>query len=100
MKHPKLQNATSSWGASMGRSDFIKEPDEPIKFRLYRMPMMDGCYDTGGAYWGSGNYKIGWMYHAYGDGPKFKNELFIRAKSREEAKAEVRHYFKQAKFYR
>lgn len=100
MKHPKLSNACSERGANMGRPNVIEEPDAPIKFRLYKMPMVDLCYDTGGAYWGQGSKEHGVMYHAYGDGPKFKNEMFVRAKSRDEAKTMIRERFKNASFYR
>lgn len=84
----------------MGRRNVVEEPDEVIRFHLYRMPMVDGAYDTGGAYWGAGDYRIGWMYHAYGEGPEFRNECFVRARSREAAKVAVRSLFPNAKFYR
>jgi hypothetical protein len=100
MKYPKLSNASSVYGASMGRSNNINEPDAEIKFHLYAMPMFGSCYDSGGAYWGCGSYATGRMYHAYGDGPEFQNEMFIRAKSREDAKRQVRDTFKNAKFFR
>lgn len=101
MRYPKLSKGYSERGAWMGRSNDILEPSEPIKFRLYRMPMSAcGCYDSGGAYWGAGDHKNGWMYHAYGDGPLWVNQMFIRATSRKEAKRLVREFFKNAKFYR
>jgi hypothetical protein len=81
----------------MGRSSVIEDADAPIKFRLYAMPMIDGDYDRGGAYWGSGSLKHGWMYHAHSDGP---NEMFLRARDRAEARAQVRDTFNQATFYR
>lgn len=100
MKYPKLPNACSRYGASMGRQNSIMERTAEIKFHLYLMPMVDGAYDTGGAYWGSGNWQIGYMYHAYGNGPEFVNEMFVRARDREDAKHQVRDAFKNAKFYR
>lgn len=97
MKYPKLEKAYDRRGASMGRSAIIEEPEQSIKFHLYRMPMSScGCYDSGGAYWGAGDP----MYHAFGDGIDYKNELFIRAKNRNDAKKAVISKFKQAKFYR
>ena len=75
-------------------------PDAEIKFHLYRMPMVDGCYDTGGAYWGTGSNKLGYMYHAYGDGPQFVNQCFVRARSRNEAKSLVGKVFRNARFFR
>ena len=102
MKRPTLPNASSMYGARMGRPNTFdfSESHNPIKFNLYRMPMVDGDYDQGGAYWGGGNPTIGWMYHAYGEGEKFVQELFIRATSRDKAKEEVRKYFPKARFYR
>ena len=98
MNYPKLDNATSSWGAAMGRPDTIEDADEALKMHLYKMPMVDGDYDKYGAYWGAGDSKTGYMYHAYCDEPK--NELFLRAKNREHAKAEVREVLANASFYR
>lgn len=101
MKYPKLSNVCSRYGAPMGRNDAIEEPNAQMKFHLYRMPMSScGCYDNGGAYWGAGDHKIGFMYHAYGYGPEFKNEMFVRAKSREDAKAQVKKLFKNSRFFR
>lgn len=99
----QLRNAVSMRGASMGRPNDIdpNETGNAIKFRLYRMPMSScGAYDNGGAYWGCGDHQIGWMYHAVGDGEKFVQQIFIRATTREGAKAQVRGYFPKAKFYR
>lgn len=97
MKYPKLEKAYDHRGASMGRSNSIEEPEQEIKFHLYKMPMSScGCYDNGGAYWGTGDP----MYHAFGDGIEYKNELFIRARNRSEAKKAVLDKFPKAKFYR
>lgn len=101
MKHPTLPKGYSERGADMGRSNTITEPDASVKFHLYRMPMSsDGCYDSGGAYWGAGSLQHGFMYHAYGDGSKERQEMFVRARNREEAKEEIRAEFRKAKFWR
>jgi hypothetical protein len=84
----------------MGRRDTIEEPETEIKFHLYRMPMTDYCYDSGGAYWGAGDHQLGFMYHAYGDGPEYVNQIFVRAKTRDDAKAQVKARFPNACFYR
>ena len=85
----------------MGRDNTIEEPNAPIKLHLYKMPISScGCYDSGGAYWGSGDFRIGFMYHAYGDGPEFKNEMFVRAKGRQDAKKQIKLVFKNCSFYR
>jgi hypothetical protein len=83
----------------MGRDDGVYEPDAAIQFNLYRLEIKQG-YDAGGAYWGDGSYKTGVMYRAYGDGPEWRNEMFVRATSREEAKKQVLAKFKNATFYR
>lgn len=101
MKRPTLSKGYSQYGAYMGRSNWMDEAGEEIKFNLYRMPMSAcGCYDKGGAYWGAGSHTSGWMYHAYGDGPLWFNQAFVRAKTREEAKKLVKELFPKAKFYR
>lgn len=100
MRHPKLPMVTGKYGAPMGRASTVVDIDTPVKFYLYRMPMVDGDYDSGGAYWGGGDRIIGWMYHAYGDGPTVRNECFVRAISRAEAKEEVKELFPNATFYR
>lgn len=101
MKYPKLSNACTERGASMGRQNSVMEPDQEIKFHLYKMPMSAcGCYDNGGAYWGAGSDKHGWMWHARGEGPNYWNEVFVRATTRDGAKATVRSHFPKAKFYR
>lgn len=41
MKYPKLEKAYDHRGSFMGRCDTIEEPEQAIKFRLYRMPMSD-----------------------------------------------------------
>lgn len=99
--YPVLPKGYTERGSQMGRADTIEEPDEPIKFRLYKMPMSScGCYDSGGAYWGAGRYETGYTYHAYGEGPESLNEMFIRAVSRAAAKSAVLREFKHATFYR
>lgn len=40
------------------------------------------------------------MYHAYGDGPEYVNQIFVRAKSRDDAKAKVKANFPNATFFR
>ena len=98
MKLPKLPNAVSSWGASMGRNNHIDYEDKnmPIKFHLVYMPL-SGDYDTGGAYWGyvHGDY----MYRAIGEGSEFTQEMFFRAKNRNEAKEKVLKQYPKARFY-
>ena len=98
MKYPKLPVGYSVYGSQMGRSDAIEEPDEAIKFHLYKLHM-SGDYDSEGAYWGMGRNSES-MWHAYGDGPKFRNEMFVRARDRNKAKLQVLAEFRNSKFFR
>lgn len=94
----KLSNGSSPWGAQMGRRNQISEPHYPVKFHLRQLRWVDGDYDQGGAYWGnSGGTSI---YHAWGDGAEFEQEVFARATNRYEAKQEILRLFPNAKFYR
>lgn len=94
----KLTNVNSIRGAPMGRRDNVTEPDYPVKFRLERMQMVDGDYDNGGAYWGG--YPSDPMWTAWGMGEEEEQELFLRAKTRDEAKALVRQIFPNCRFWR
>lgn len=100
MRYPTLSSGVTRHGSQMGRPNVEVEPDTGARFHLYRMPMSDFCYDSGGAYWGVGDNRSGWMYHAYSDGPDGGNECFVRAISRETAKDKVREIFCNARFYR
>lgn len=101
MKLPKLPVAYNQYGAGISRRDSIYETEASIKFHLQRMKMSRcGAYDEGGAYWGCGNLKLGFMYRAYGEGPEFLNEMFVRARSRKHAKEQVLEKFPKARFYR
>lgn len=82
MKFPKLENACSKYGAAMGRRDTL--PDDVsarVKLCLRRLPMVDGCYDRGGAYWGGYVPGHGAMWIAWGDGVR----VFVRAFDRNHA---------------
>lgn len=88
--------ACSQYGASMGRRDNITESACTIKFHLQRVPLDSGGYDPGGAYWGLGDP----LYVAFGEGELEVQEMFFRAKSRDDAKTQVRGAFPAATFYR
>ena len=99
----KLSPVNCSRGAPMGRSANITEPAYPVKFHLALVPMIGyGDYDQGGAYWGASDYRAGIypLYWAYGDGAEEGQEVFLRARDRYAAKAEVLKLFNNAKFYR
>jgi hypothetical protein len=45
----------TKFGAPMGRSNVGTKPTDPkVKIFDRAVPMMDGAYDKGGAYWGLG----------------------------------------------
>lgn len=99
----KLPNVEAKYGAPMGRADtphaydeFQAIPDHPHKFSLQRVKMCSCCgaYDTGGAYWGLGPP----LYYAENQTGTITR--YFRANSRNEAKAEIRAEFPNAKFYR
>lgn len=69
----------------MGREEWEEYDGAPV--RCFRLRMVDGDYDDGGAYWGGGGGPSGWVYCAT-DGANFR--LFARAHSRDKAKAEFR----------
>lgn len=97
MKEPKLSSGTRGFydgnnnfvptGSMMGRSDKFPGDDAsgadwpPLHVR--KMKMVDYAYDNGGAYWGGGDPRIGWMYIAYDK--KNTINLFTRAIDRRTA---------------
>jgi len=78
----KYTNASSKWGADMGRQDVL--PDGPTRLHLERVPMVDGDYDPGGAYWGG--YPSNPLYVAWNEDGA---QIFVRASDRERAKVEI-----------
>lgn len=84
-------------GSMLGRRECIPHDAESIvRVRLRKVRMSaDGCYDQGGAYWGQGTP----LYCAWGDSGTEQAEIWVRAKSRTEAKAHVLNSFPNAKFY-
>ncbi len=85
-------------GACMGRPTRLPQCPETASPKLYlrRLRFVDGCYDQGGAYWGFPAN----LYRAacYGvDGHVV--EVFTRADSPQEAKANVREQIPYARFF-
>ena len=86
------------YGAPMGRRCAIL--DEAEKHYLRRVPMSScGAYDIGGAYWGCSDYRSG-IYPLYCVWNADGDATFIRAKSREDAKAKIREIYPDIQFYR
>lgn len=72
---------SSRYGAPMGRPSFGTPPEKGIK--LFRVVMVDGDYDDGGAYWGGPPADP--LYCARCPG----YQAFTRAKSRTEAASKL-----------
>jgi hypothetical protein len=77
----------SQYGSWMGRKSDL-DPNTEAKLHLQRVPL-NGDYDPGGAYWGSGQP----LYCAWDDDG---NVRYLRADSREDAKAQ----FPKARWFR
>jgi hypothetical protein len=85
----------------MGRPDTLPEnPAAPVRLSVVRLRWVDGDYDAGGAYWG--HVAGTWIYRALGDADDGDTvaELYVRAVSREAAKAAIRERVPGASFYR
>lgn len=103
-------NDANRWiatGSQMGRRNIL--PDDrnaPAKLHLVRLKFVDGAYDRWGTYWGGpANLYIAFTAHFLS--PNYSAEvlhndtqIFIRAESRDEAKAKVREQLPNARFYR
>jgi hypothetical protein len=121
LKHEKtgidfaIYPVDGSRGAPMGRASGVWTKNEygrlelvlhyndlPFKLYLRQVPLYDGGYDKGGAYWGSPSNL--WAAWALVYLPQVERELevafFVRASSRDEAERLVRLEFPNAKFYR
>lgn len=97
---PPLRSLNCSRGAPMGRHSDQGDPDYPHHFIVELLPMVDGDYDVGGAYWGSGNHDIGWMYRAYAKGEEEILDIFLRAKRYDDVVAKLQDEYPNATFER
>jgi hypothetical protein len=86
---PYMDNVSSPYGAPMGRHS-----DSPSQFtgktHLRKVPMVDLCYDPGGAYWGMGTQ----LWCAWDE--ELDIVTYFRSPSRADAKRELPN----ARFYR
>ena len=83
----------------MGRRNAIPDDIQTAgKLYLEKLEWVDGDYDQGGAYWGGGMGDN--IFRATGESATEQIEIFVRAKSRKQAKSEVRSIFPEAKFFR
>ena len=83
-------NVYSKYGAPMGRANGMIDVDERLYLR--RVPINNGGYDSGGAYWG-----IGAPLYCVSDGDDWR---YFRARNRDAAKAIIREENPTAKFFR
>ncbi len=81
---PQLPNVSSPRGAPMGRARWHSDTREPA--RCFRLRIVDGDYDEGGAYWGFGMGCQAVYCGTNGSG----YQDFCRAGSRIEAKLKLR----------
>jgi hypothetical protein len=107
-KQPEpLSQLSCKFGAPMGRRNTMDADREHFHgtMHLTVVPMIDGDYDRGGAYWGAATPKTGWLYRAwyYGedeDGDVVHIEMFVRGVTRRAAKLKVLEEFPKARFYK
>ena len=80
-------------GASMGRAEDF--PSSPCRAYVQRVRLGSGGYDSGGAYWGlPDDLWCGFDWEG-------TMRLFVRAQSRQEAKAQIKGRVKtEVRFYR
>lgn len=90
--------ACSQYGASMGRSEsHYLRSDTVARFALQAVPLNAGGYDPGGAYWGTPSD----LWRAQADeGQEGYVDMFVRAPSRDAAKAIIGRRYPNARFYR
>lgn len=77
---PQFENASSPYGAQIGRLEYNGVPKN--KIRVFRVVINMGGYDDGGAYWG-----IGKPLFCATDGADFRQ--FVRADTRLRAVVEL-----------
>lgn len=98
------------YGAPLGRRQtYADDRSQVMRFRLQRVDLDRGGYDSGGAYWGRGA-PLYWAeadlgetaaHHAHGhNGRSPIVTRYLRAADREDAKRRIRAEFPNARFYR
>ena len=94
-KFPFQVDVSSKYGAPMGRrSDKAEELTGRIHLR--RVPLVDGDYDQGGAYWGGGRGTQP-LFCAWDDEG---NVAYLRFNTRADAKDRILHVNPNVTFYR
>lgn len=101
-KGPILPAVNCRYGAPLGRGQsHAIDRSAPIRFHLVRVRLNSGGYDSGGAYWGFGRP----LYWASAEEIPAQYDRdyvdrFYRADDRDDAKAQVRAEYPNARFYR
>lgn len=90
----QFSDVSAEYGAPMGRGYAMK--NDTAKVHLFRVKMVDGDYDDGGAYWGGPPSEP--LFCARDDDGEV--QVFVRADSRESAKADLQEQFPELRFYR
>ena len=91
IKNPQLPDVDSSRGAPMGRLHWCENPR--ARCRVFRLRMVDGGYDQGGAYWGAPA-----NIYACQSQAEDTVQLFTRATSRKAAKDHFLRLYPAMKF--
>jgi|SRR5436190_20049161 len=96
--HNPTPPVSARYGAPMGRMSRTQgDPatdSKPLSLRRIRLD--SGGYDPGGAYWGLGAP----LYWAGNCGDGLDVDMFLRARNRDDAKAQIRADYPGARFYR
>lgn len=90
----RLSDVSSPRGAPMGRRGHHAHGMDDLEFELERVPLVDGAYDCGGAYWGAPDNL--WAARAELDGEELAF-FFVRGDD-EMACEQVLHQYPEATF--
>lgn len=90
-------------GSQNGRPDIIPASVRQnlgyvLRLHLNRLQWVDGCYDQGGAYWGNNGSDVYCAWGKFGPNDLFV-QVFVRAKSRQEARHNVKEKLSNAIFF-
>jgi hypothetical protein len=88
-----INKVSCKYGAPMGRHTGPYYIDTSAKVYLRKIPLDNGGYDKGGAYWGHGDTLWETIDHE-------GNGFIFRASNRDSAKAHILSEFIRARFYR
>jgi hypothetical protein len=91
----RLSDVSSARGAPMGRRDHHAHGMDDLEFELERVPLVDGGYDVGGAYWGTPDNL--WVARAELDGEELAF-FFVRADDDKMARLLVKEDYPEATF--